>query len=119
MSKIADKIKGIGLGVVEKYALIQLDAKEKRDKKRARKEEARKMEESFVCPYCHIIRYTDDQYYAHKTKKKDVRIERQYGFTYINFFECAKCKKLMGVETTNFTSAGMLRSAFALRDKDD
>ena len=37
MSKIVDKIKGIGLGVVEKYALIQLDAKEKRDKKNREK----------------------------------------------------------------------------------
>lgn len=117
MSKITDKVKSITTGIVEKYALIQLDAKEKRDKKIAEIKRRRDMDESFYCPKC-LLKYSGSQYYTHKTKKKDVKISREHGVTYINFFKCS-CGEFMGIKTSYYHGAGLLRNSFELKDKNE
>ena len=112
------KIKILITKAVEKYSLIKLDAKEKRDKKR---EERRKKEEykgSFTCPFCET-RYTEHQYYQYKTKEEDIKIREEYRTISINFFECPVCKKLFGVKETCYyePSLTIIRSSFLLRDK--
>ena len=116
---IKKKIQEITTKAVEKYALIQLEAKEKRDKKRADERKRQKLRESITCPYC-FVRYSSSQYYSDKTKKEDIKIKQKYSNVYLNFFECANCNKLFGVKTSHHYEPGLdiVRSSFSLTDKE-
>jgi len=114
------KIKKLTTNLIEKYSLIQLDAKEKRDKKREERRKKEEYERSFTCPFC-AIRYKESQYYENQTKEEDIEIKEKYKTISINFFECPVCKKLFGVKETCYyePSLTIIRSSFLLRDKEE
>ncbi len=120
MNKIKKKILSLTTKVVEKYSLIQLDAKEKRDKKREEKKQLEERRESVSCPYCNT-RHSSSQYYQGQTKKEDIKISKEHSTVYFNFLECLECGELFGVEENHYYGGfgiGTVRSSFLLRDKD-
>lgn len=119
MNKIKKKFQAFVTKTVGAYSLIQLDAKEKRDKKREEKKKEEEWQNSFCCPHCNT-RHTESQYYQYQTRKEDIKIETDHGMVYLNFFECLKCGELFGVEETSYYGLGMgnMRSSFLLKDKD-
>lgn len=119
MNKIIKNIKALAVKTVGAYSLIQLDAKENRDRKRKDREREKEWRESFCCPHCNY-RHTESQYYRNQTKKEDVKAKLEHGTVYFNFLECLKCGELFGVEETHYyggLSLGTVRSPFKLKDK--
>lgn len=119
MNKIKKKIKALAIRAVEKYSLIQLDAKEKRDKRREEEERLEEFRESFYCPHCNT-RHTASQYYSNKTKEEDIKIKKEHSNVYFNFMECLECGEFFGVEENHYYGGfnlGTIRRSFLLKDK--